>query len=531
MLKNKFRFFVPIDLEKGKNKKGDDVFKIKGRASTGSKDTQGETLTAAGFDLTNFRTINWNHKSQNDAAAYIGEPTKAVITKNGELEIEGELYGEMPMTHHVVSLMKALKKRGKTLGLSIEGKVLQRNIFDESKIERAALTGVAITPNPINGDTYAELIDKGFKTDILDWNYEDEVETLMKAVDDGTIEDEEDDDVDLKTGKKKKKAMTVAAIAPMVPESVEHNEAEKKHTEKEALSLINKLSLSKSSVYEQIYSYFCFHNTEPDVEKANSFYQLIKNISLMADKKEITQADITKAQEILNLASKTGEDIIQKAELTLEKAEALCKAMHEKKKTKKEIEEELEKAGYQKEIITKALSCIADANEHKDGGDITVIKKSIDELTAIYSDNQKTTDQKFGAIGDLFSALQDVIKSQGDQIVNLNTALDKKIDAMTEVINESQKDIKAMSGTTIRKSSAITEDFKNRFKIEEGKQVVNLKVKADREIVKAALLDIHSVSKNETLIKAVSDLEIGFPVSQAIADMLKEKKNLQIITQ
>ena len=76
ILNNNVKFFLPVDIEKGVDKKGATVYKIKGRATTQSEDSAGETLKVSGFDTSELKTINWNHKSKDNAEAYLGEPTK-----------------------------------------------------------------------------------------------------------------------------------------------------------------------------------------------------------------------------------------------------------------------------------------------------------------------------------------------------------------------------------------------------------------------------------------------------------------------
>ena len=82
---------MPVDLEKGTDKKGNTVYKIKGRATTQHEDSQGETLKVSGFDTSELKTINWNHKSKETAEAYLGEPTLVNIQRDF-MDFEGELY-------------------------------------------------------------------------------------------------------------------------------------------------------------------------------------------------------------------------------------------------------------------------------------------------------------------------------------------------------------------------------------------------------------------------------------------------------
>jgi len=106
---NKFKFFLPADIEKATSDKGVEVMKVKGIASTANTDSQNEALSPSGMDLKDFKWINWNHHGSKDPSTIIGEPTKAEVTKSNELYIEGVLYPEVPMAKTVWGLMKALK--------------------------------------------------------------------------------------------------------------------------------------------------------------------------------------------------------------------------------------------------------------------------------------------------------------------------------------------------------------------------------------------------------------------------------------
>jgi len=291
---DKFHFGLPVDLIKGKNSKGEERLLFKGRASTGSKDSQGENLDVNGFDLSEFRTVNWNHGKT--PHLIIGEPTKAKINNNA-LDIEGELYPEMPQAVATHTLMKALKKRGKQLYLSVEGKVLERGSNDKkhpayNKILKSKITGVAITPNPINGETFCELIQKGY-TENSEWVYDTETETLLKAAETGTITDQEEVDAE-----ETEKAMTAEAGDHVTSKESVETKGDKKPLK--SLEGTQTKVFKKSDIYERIYE----ASPEISIEKAKSVYSLIEKIATMStEKKEITDETISKAFEILNLAS------------------------------------------------------------------------------------------------------------------------------------------------------------------------------------------------------------------------------------
>ena len=164
---NDFRFFVPLDdLQKGKDKQGQEIYKFKGLASTDKEDAEGEFLDYNGFQLDKFKIVNWNHYK--DPRFIIGEPTKAEIVKGKGLMVEGNIWANTPVGKEVVDLMEAMQKNsvnGNRLGISVEGKALERDHINKKRVTKARITGIAICPIPINGDTWAELIEKGFTND------------------------------------------------------------------------------------------------------------------------------------------------------------------------------------------------------------------------------------------------------------------------------------------------------------------------------------------------------------------------------
>jgi hypothetical protein len=177
--------------EKGADKSGKRW--IQGIASTDGRDLQGEIIEQNGIDFSYFLSrgyFNDDHKSTK-----VGEPTEAKLTKNG-LWVKGFLYknpdpAKPSKADEYWDLMNQLEASGSSrkVGFSIQGKVLRRS---GNKIEKCWIQEIAITTQPVNTATWAEIA-KSLSAQKWDLSKDD---------------------------KETEKALT-AAGSPLVPESLE----------------------------------------------------------------------------------------------------------------------------------------------------------------------------------------------------------------------------------------------------------------------------------------------------------------------
>lgn len=223
-------FFVPIEFEKAKDKKtGEKIMKIRGVASTSDQDSEGEILDPIGFDLSRFLSsgfLNWNHQSKNDASKIIGEPISAFVNSKGELEVTGVLYNGHPLAESVWNLAETLErnKSKRRLGFSIEGRATERDIVNPKKINKAILTGLAVTHVPVNTNTYLDLVKGEQKEDFIELPEDD---ILLKSETSKYIFEFSCDSK--KYGITKtfdveeiiEKDMTVESSRPLIPESLD----------------------------------------------------------------------------------------------------------------------------------------------------------------------------------------------------------------------------------------------------------------------------------------------------------------------
>lgn len=166
-MESNFNFWMPLEIDLQKSGKGKTQMRIKGIASTADIDTDQEVLEPAGFildRLTKSGYFNYDHRAKENPMYIVGEPDKAEI-RNGQLYVEGNLY-DTPLAKDIWNFASTLQKSGSTrkLGFSIEGKALERDPFNQKRITKALLTGIAITPHPKNSNTLMDVVKgEGYK--------------------------------------------------------------------------------------------------------------------------------------------------------------------------------------------------------------------------------------------------------------------------------------------------------------------------------------------------------------------------------
>lgn len=184
MKNNNFKLFLPLEIIKGKSdSNASPQMRMRGIASTGSKDEDGEYLDPSGFELDYFLKhgfMNWNHQTNNDPLSIIGKPTAASV-KDDKMVVDFTLFDNHPKAQQVYELQQILQQQGLGLGLSIEGSVVERDPNNLSKVRKAKITGCAVTPNPKNRDTVAQIIKSHNFNIISAYDNEDE-ETREKAM-------------------------------------------------------------------------------------------------------------------------------------------------------------------------------------------------------------------------------------------------------------------------------------------------------------------------------------------------------------
>lgn len=151
-----FKFVIPAEISKGENGE----WRVAGIASTSSKDRQGEVIIPEGIDATPIAKgkgfFNWDHDNSPENTVGVLDSYKK--TPNG-MFVEGRLFKNHTRAKAVYEIMSSLNK-GDTgrVGMSVEGKVLERDPKNPSIIKRCLIKNVALTMNPVNQDTFADII-------------------------------------------------------------------------------------------------------------------------------------------------------------------------------------------------------------------------------------------------------------------------------------------------------------------------------------------------------------------------------------
>lgn len=162
-----FKFYVPVDFIKSENPTEEDdltSWQIQGIASTGDMDYQGESVDQNGLDLSVLKAGRglFNSDHQPGVENILGQIEDAEFVKYGDgkaMLVKGYLFKHQPKAQAYYNIMKSLKKGSShRVHFSIEGKILERDKDDVSKIKKARISKVALTLDPVNPYTYADLV-------------------------------------------------------------------------------------------------------------------------------------------------------------------------------------------------------------------------------------------------------------------------------------------------------------------------------------------------------------------------------------
>lgn len=535
--KNEFKFFVPCEIEKGEDKQGKKIMKIKGVASTSDEDSDEETLNPSGFDLSYFKKngfINWHHSYKEKPTAVIGEPTLAEVRKN-ELYIEGLLY-DSKLANEVYELAETLEKSGskRRLGFSIEGKATERGSEDKTHplyrfIKKAKITGVAVTPAPKNASTILDIMKGNFS----DMDIEDEPEVSANGGKQTIIDitkpngDRITVDGDYKITILSKSAdtgNTKALIKEDVDDKLTDLQNSEKKNKKDKEKIPKFVSINKSMVFDEIL-------------KATNNFQLTKKIINSINFKNMETPNY-----------KVNVDELSKAltSMGIEVTHSLIKGENTEK-TKEEIDaEEAKKAddlkkAQEADALKKSEDKDADDKEKKDDKDDeieknTLLKKSddkdADDKDKEPKEGKSEKKKKKKEMEKLEKSLKNEIGSIGgefnkgiSEVASLFKSFAESVDKRLTAIENQTPGRKSMgTANVIEKSFGNTEEKNNNGKIA-------LSISRDRQKISDILLAKSGIQKgevNQLYCDSIQEFEAAGTLSKAVITDLYANQNIAI---
>lgn len=160
--------FVPnITLTKSEDgdSEADKKWYISGYASTDSVDSDGEIIRPEGIDYNYYKDNGYiTYEHLHDLQDIVGEPVEnGVSVDEHGLYLKGVLYKSSPLAQKIWNLSETLKHESlskRSMGLSIEGRVDERDSFNPNIITKMTLTAVTITTHPANPDAHWQGIAK-----------------------------------------------------------------------------------------------------------------------------------------------------------------------------------------------------------------------------------------------------------------------------------------------------------------------------------------------------------------------------------
>jgi len=179
-----FKFSIPIELTKATDQDGEESWQIQGIASTDDQDLQGETVDQNGLDISMLKAgrglFNFDH--QKGPENVLGKIEDAdFVVENGKkaLLVKGYLFKHQDRAKAFYNILKSIKKSDShRVHMSIEGKIMQRDFNNSKDIKKARIDKVALTLDPVNPYTYAELL-KSLNSDtttVLETQPEEKIE-------------------------------------------------------------------------------------------------------------------------------------------------------------------------------------------------------------------------------------------------------------------------------------------------------------------------------------------------------------------
>lgn len=500
MKKDNFEFWCELNqVEKAVDEKtGEEIMLLGGIASTADEDSDGEFLDPKGFDiqpLLKSGLVNWHHQAKTNPGTIVGEPTKAEIRKEG-LYIETQLYPHSQVACDIWELAKTLASDSKTrrLGYSIEGRVVKRKSDDPTnpdykKIVKAIITGVAITHQPKNPKTFANII-KG------------DIDDDFEEVDEEIKEKEEKTD--------KEEAVDTETAAALKKESVDDD--------------LKVTTFGKSEVYDKIFQDI----PGISISKAEKIYSLIEKIALMKkDSKAITNDDIQKAYEALGLEVPTldvekGDDAeeVESPQTEMDETDDDSEDSDSDDEEDEVEEKEVKKAktnsiGLKFERIEKAIAASHNSQSK--------YVKALGVIVKAQSLELEKANQSLNLAIETIKSQSEVIKGYEDQLANIS-------DQISELGNSVPAPKSIRHARPVERVFKAQDDDLN--KGQDNGQLKQNQVSIKNRAAVAEILDQATFAKggyDEEFGKACTAYEAGADIPASVINRIKNEFNIEII--
>lgn len=504
-----FKFWCPVEIEKAIDETtGAEIMRLGGIASTVDEDSDGEFLDPKGFDiapLIESGMVNWHHQAKTSPATIVGEPSKAEVRKEG-LYIETDLYPSSSIARDIWELAQTLEKDSKTrrLGYSIEGKVVKRKSNDKKspdykKIIKAIITGVAITHQPKNPKTFANII---------------------KGEIDGSFDEEEE------KSEIEEKSLSTENASALKKESVDRK--------------VKITTFSKSEVMDRLF----VDIPSIDIEKAEKIYLMLTKIANMAKRKRVNEEDMRKAYDALGLSVEANEETVEKAE---------------NPEMDDDVEEEEETKPMKKaKPVKKAVPVVPEEDEDEEEDDEEVEEAKKGKMKKAQSGNlygrfdrlEKAIASSHNNNASFIKALAVMVKSQSqelekamgvinksnatlDEVLEINKAQEETISMLSEKLEEYGSGVPAPKAVRhaapVERSFAKGEDVD----IEKGGSAKNSdgKVSIKNRPLISEILDQATFSKgyDEEFSKACTHFEASKDLPANIISRIKNEFGIEIV--
>lgn len=462
IINSNFKFWCPIEkAQEIDPSDGSEVWQLGGIASTMDEDSDGEFLDPKGFDtqpLMQSGLVNWHHQAKGQPSSIIGEPVEVELRPEG-LYIKSNLYTNSKMAREVWELAETLEKNSKTrrLGYSIEGKVVKRksnnkNHPDYKIIQKAVITGVAVTHQPKNPKTFADIIKGKIDDDFEEKGRLSDGHTIESIAElhgvsvtqikeqlsmGAKIEFEHTDDNE----EAKLIALDHLVELPDYYDRLEEMEEEGESEVKKDINTVNAAALKKESVNKKIKKQ-TFSKSELidrifednpgiSINKAEKIRIIFNKIANMEGRKLVTEDDISKAYEALGI--ELSEDTILKADDKDEKGKKYKKEeaedidVDENGDGEEEVdEEEVEKSEDEEDDDEEEVEK-AESDYRFDRFEKALATSHIHQTSYIKALGVliKDASDKTSSVLDKNAELLDIVKAQDEAILNLTGKLEE----------------------------------------------------------------------------------------------------------